>query len=147
MDKHGGISSRHDKHVTPAAISPPSVAWGRFVGGHQSVLAGCKSPLIFKRGASSCSSQRQRQRNPKGASPRPSAPTYLPTCVATLPTSGPLLILPPALRRWGAPRRQGLRSHLAHKWANCDSAPRSEVVGILEAAGVAQPPCPQVGHF
>ena len=33
------------------------------------------------------------------------------------------LILPPALRRWGSPRRQGLCSHLAHKWANSDSAP------------------------
>ena len=31
--------------------------------------------------------------------------------VATLPTSGPLLILPPALRRRGSPRRQGLSSH------------------------------------
>ena len=33
--------------------------------------------------------------------------------VATLPTSGPLLILPPALKRRGSLRRQGLRSHLA----------------------------------
>ena len=36
---------------------------------------------------------------------------------------GLFLILPPALRRWGSPRRQGLCSHLAHKWANSDSAP------------------------
>ena len=35
--------------------------------------------------------------------------------VATLPTNGPLLILPPALKRRGSPRRQGLCSHLAHK--------------------------------
>ena len=34
--------------------------------------------------------------------------------LATLPTCGPLLILSPALRRWGPPRRQGLCSHLAH---------------------------------
>ena len=27
--------------------------------------------------------------------------------VATLPTCGPLLILPPALKRWGSPKRQG----------------------------------------
>ena len=27
--------------------------------------------------------------------------------VATLPTCGPLLILPPALKRWGSPMRQG----------------------------------------
>ena len=37
--------------------------------------------------------------------------------VATLPTCGPLLILPPALKQRGSPRRQGLCSHLAHKWA------------------------------
>ena len=42
--------------------------------------------------------------------------------VVTLPTSGPLLIMPPALQRWGSPRRQGLCSHLAHKWATSDSA-------------------------
>ena len=30
--------------------------------------------------------------------------------VATLPTSGPLLILPPALKRRGSPRREGLCS-------------------------------------
>ena len=56
MRKHGGTPSRHDKYVTLAAISPPGVARG-----HQSGLAGCKSPPLFKRGASSCSSQRQRQ--------------------------------------------------------------------------------------
>ena len=83
--------------------------------------------------------------------------------VATLPTCGPLLILPPALKRWGPPRRQGLCSplahlwatsdsaaaikgwgplrrqglcsHLAHLWATSDSAPRSEAVGTPEAAG------------
>ena len=78
MRKHGGTPSRRDKYVTLVAISPPGVAWGRFVGGHNSSLAGCKSPPLFKRGASSCSSQQQRQREPLGAPPRPSAPTYLP---------------------------------------------------------------------
>ena len=79
MRKHGGTHSRRDKYVTLAAISPPDVVRGRFVGGHQSGLAGCNSPPLFKRGASSCLSQRQRQREPWGASPQPSAPTYLPT--------------------------------------------------------------------
>ena len=69
MPKHGGTPSWRDKHVTPAAISPPGVARGRFVGGPQSGLAGCKPPPLFQRGASSCSSQRQRQREPWGASP------------------------------------------------------------------------------
>ena len=78
MRKRGGTPSRHDKYVTLTAVSPPGVTRGCFVGGHQSGLAGCKSPPLFKRGASSCSSQRQRQREPWGASPRPSAPTYLP---------------------------------------------------------------------
>ena len=69
MRKHGGTPSQRDKYVTLAAISPPGVARGRFVGGHEPGLAGCKSPPLFKRGASSCSSQRQRQREPWGASP------------------------------------------------------------------------------
>ena len=56
--------------------------------------------------------------------------------VATLPTCGPLLILPPALKRRGSPRRQGLCSHLAHKRATSDSAPRSQAEGIPQAAGV-----------
>ena len=79
MHKHGGTPSQQDKHVTLAAISPPGVARGRFVGGQQSGLAGCKPPPLFARGASSCSSQGRRQGEPWGASPRPSAPTYLPT--------------------------------------------------------------------
>ena len=78
MHKHGGTPSRRDKHVTPAAISPPGVARGRFVGGQQSGLVGCKLPPLFTRGASSCSSQGRRRGEPRGASPRPSAPTYLP---------------------------------------------------------------------
>ena len=84
MGKHGGTPSRRDKNITLAAISPSSVARGRFVGGHQSGLVGCKSPPLFKRGASSCSSQRQRQQEPWAASPPPSAPTYLPTSPGTM---------------------------------------------------------------
>ena len=79
MRKHGGTPSWRDKHVTLAAISPPGVARGRFVGGQQSGLAGSKPPPLFTREASSCSSQGRRQGEPCGASPRPSAPTYLPT--------------------------------------------------------------------
>ena len=56
--------------------------------------------------------------------------------VATLPTSGPPLILPPALKRSGPPRQQGLCSHLAHLWATSDSAPRFEGVGTPQAASV-----------
>ena len=56
--------------------------------------------------------------------------------MATLPTCGPLLILPPALKRLGPPRRQGLCSHLARLWATSHSAPRSEAVGTTQAAGV-----------
>ena len=86
MRKHGGTPSGRDKHVTPAAISPPGVARGRFVGGQQSGLAGCKPPPLFTRGASSCSSQGRRQGEPRGASPRPSAPTYLPGCLVIIET-------------------------------------------------------------
>ena len=56
--------------------------------------------------------------------------------VATLPTLGPLAILPLALKWWGSLKRQGLCSHLAHLWATSDSAPRSEAVGNPQAAGV-----------
>ena len=83
MRKHGGTPSRRDKHVTLAAISPPGVARGRFVGGQQSGLAGSKPPPLFTREASSCSSQGRRQGEPWGASPRPSAPTYLPLPTTT----------------------------------------------------------------
>ena len=81
MPKHGGTPSWRDKYVAPAAISSPGVARGRFVGGQQSGLAGCKPPPLFTRGASSSSSQGRRKGEPWGASPRPSAPTYLPTWV------------------------------------------------------------------
>ena len=84
MRKHGGTPCRRDKHVTLAAISPPGVARSRFVGGQQSGRAGCKPPPLFTRGASSCSSQGRGQGEPWGASPRPSAPTYLPTSLCTI---------------------------------------------------------------
>ena len=61
MRKHGGTPSRRDKYFRLAAISPSGVARGRFVGSHQSGLAGCKSPPLYKRGAPCCSSQRHRQ--------------------------------------------------------------------------------------
>ena len=70
-----------------AAISPPGVAQGRFVGGHLTGLAGCKPPPIFMRGASSCSSQGRRQGETRGAPPRLSAPTYLPFPAATASSS------------------------------------------------------------
>ena len=56
--------------------------------------------------------------------------------VVTWPTFGPLLIPPPALKRWGPPMRQGLFSHLAHLWTTSDSAPHYEAVGTLEVVGV-----------
>ena len=79
MRKHGGTPSWQDKHVTPAAMSPPGVARGRFVGGQQSGLAGCKPPPPFTRGASSCSSQGRCARGNHGAPlhNRVHLPTYL----------------------------------------------------------------------
>ena len=78
MRKHGGTPSRRDKHVTLAAISPPGVARGRFVGGQQSGLAGSKPPPLFTRGASSCSSLGRRQGGTMGRLPTTEC-TYLPT--------------------------------------------------------------------
>ena len=54
--------------------------------------------------------------------------------VVTLPTWGPPLILPPDLKRLGPPGRQGLCSHLASLWATCDATPRSEAMRVPEAA-------------
>ena len=79
MRKHGDTPSPHDKCGMLAPISPPSAARGCFLGGHQSGLAGCRQPPFFKHGACSCLSQRQHQREAWGASPRLSAPTYIPT--------------------------------------------------------------------
>ena len=105
MRKHGGTPSRRDKHVTLAAISPPGVARGRFVGGQQSGLAGSKPPPLFTREASSCSSQGRRQGEPWGASPRPSAPTYPPARRCVFAGAGPaaaaLTASPFLLRRGG----------------------------------------------
>ena len=78
MQARGHTPPLRDKHVTLAGISPPGDARGRFVGGHQSGLAGCKPPPLFMHGASACLSQGRRQLEPWGAPPRPSAPTYLP---------------------------------------------------------------------
>ena len=102
MCKHGGTPSPQDKHVTPAAISPPGVARGRFVRGQQTGLAGCKPPPLFTRGASSCSSQGRRQGEPRGAFPRPSAPTYLPPSRGRPSTSPTASNADPQGRRlWG----------------------------------------------
>ena len=78
MCKHGSAPSRREQYVTLAAISPPGVARGRFVAGHKSGSAGCKSPPLFKRGASSYSSQRQRQNHGAPLHDRVHLPTYLP---------------------------------------------------------------------
>ena len=81
MRKHRGTPSQPDTFVTLAAISPPSIARGRVVGGEQSGLARCKPSSLFKRGASSCTSQGRHQGEPWGTSPQLTAPTYQPTFV------------------------------------------------------------------
>ena len=54
--------------------------------------------------------------------------------VATLVSCGPPVILFPALKRWGPPRRRGSCNYLAHLWASSDSAPCSQAVGTHQAA-------------
>ena len=68
-----GRTSSHAGGDQPSRCCP-----GRFVGGHQSGLAGSKPPPLFTRGTTG---REPRQGEPWGASPRPSAPTYLPTYV------------------------------------------------------------------
>ena len=55
--------------------------------------------------------------------------------VATLPTCGSLLILSPALKRWGPPRRQRLCSHAAHLWASSDYVPHFEALATPRRQG------------
>ena len=43
--------------------------------------------------------------------------------VATQPTCGSLLILPPCCEALGTPQAAGLYSHLAHLWATADLVP------------------------
>ena len=62
--------------------------------------------------------------------------------VATLPTCGPPVILPSALKRW-APRWQGLCSHLAHLWATFDSAPALKWWGPPRRQGL----CSHLAHL
>ena len=46
-----------------------------------------------------------------------------------------LLLLSPAVKRLGPPRRQGLCSHPAHLWAYSDFVPRSEALGSPRRQG------------
>ena len=63
--------------------------------------------------------------------------------MATFPTCGSPLILPPALKRWGPPRWQGLCSHLAHLWATSDSAPAVKRWGPPRRQGL----CGHLAHL
>ena len=50
-------------------------------------------------------------------------------------TYAPPRILPPALKRWGSPRQQGVCTRIVHLWAASDTGPRSEAAGTPQAAG------------
>ena len=128
MRKHGGTPSGRDKQVTLVAISPPGVARGRFVGGQQSGLAGCKPPPVFTRGASSCLSQGRRQGEPWGASPQQSAPTYLPTSAS-----------PDGRRRcpWARSRGSRMRAYSRGLSGLPCRTPRSMWTGCLSKCAVA----------
>ena len=86
MRKHGGPPSRHDKLSRWRRSALPVLPGAALLGCHNSGLAGCKPPPLFMRGTSSCPSQGRRQGKTWGASPRPSAPTYLPLKGAEVPS-------------------------------------------------------------
>ena len=119
MRKHGGTLSSRDKHVTLAAISPPGVARGRFVGGQQTGLAGCKSPLLFKCGASSCSSHANASGN-HGAPLHDGVhlPTYLPDEAIYVPLGCKTPIRKPG---WGSMLSVVDRSVNSIPWEDLDS--------------------------
>ena len=118
-----GTPSRRDKYVTLAAMSPPGVARGRFVGGQQSGLAGCKSPPLFRRGASCCTSQGQHQGERWGASPRPSAPSYLPTYLAPPESRSPRMRSLRCTGVWPSLARSAAVRSRAWTWAVAWPAP------------------------
>ena len=82
MRKQRGTPSWRDTYVMLQAISPSGAAWGRFVGGHQSGLAGCKLPRLCKRQPLPVPHRGNASRN-HGAPlhNRVQLPTYLATCV------------------------------------------------------------------
>ena len=124
MRKHASTPPRCDRYVTLAATSPPGAAQGRFVGGHQPGLAGCKLPPLLKSGASSCSSQRQREREPWGTSRQPSAPMYLPTCVLLCidHRNGPLVAV--AARHKGL-TAESVARQMIHDWVKVFGTPKA----------------------
>ena len=79
---------------------------------------------------------------PLGTPPSSTGKCY----VANLPICGPLLILFPALKRWGPPSRQVLCSQMAHLWAIVEFVPRSKTLGTHVWSGVMSQICPFVGH-
>ena len=85
MRKHKGTASWLGAFLMQAATSPPGVARGGFVGGHQSGLASCKRRPLVKRRASSCTVP---WAMPKGSMGRLSTTecTYLPTLLLNLNT-------------------------------------------------------------
>ena len=56
--------------------------------------------------------------------------------VATQPTCGPFLIMPPAPKRWGPSRWHILCSKPAHIWATSDFVPRPDVLGAPRRKGL-----------
>ena len=135
MRKHEGTPSRRDKHVTPAANSPPGVARGRFVGGQQSGLAGCKPPPLFTRRASSCSSQRRHQGEPWAPlHDRVHLPTYLPEMseAAFFMMAEELSVVEDLALAWDGVStwfdRQGFEVHLSWK-------DETELLGVVDLTG------------
>ena len=115
MCKHRGTASRRDKQVRLAAISPPGAARDCFARDHQSGLAEWEPPPLLMRGASSCPPQGQRQGEPWGASPQPSAPTYL-------PTSGSFSHLRVCAKYWSAQDSAWMKHWGPHQglmWMHC----------------------------
>ena len=84
MRKRGGTPSRPGTLLMLAASSPPGVPRGRFVAGHQLGIAGCKTPSLFMRRASSSTVTRVMPRGTMGPLSTTQC-TYLPTIV----TEGP----------------------------------------------------------
>ena len=97
MRKHGGTPSPRDRHVTPAAISPPGVARGRLLGATSQVYRDV-SCLPSSRAEPLPVRHRGDARGNQGAPPhdRVHLATYLPVrhyCFTLLPSIGSLFFL------------------------------------------------------
>ena len=155
----GGYVATRPTYGPPVVLAPALKRWGTLGGrGYVATWATCGPPLIPASDLKQWGPWRRH-----GLCSRPAhlwATLDSTACfeaveippdgrgyVATRPTCGLPLLLPPTLKQLAPPEWQGLCFHPAHLWGTSHSAPSSIVVVIHQAAGVMWPPGPLLGHL